>query len=99
MESRAQELTLALRALERAIVPPRAGDSLGNWRWSVRQRLGQLRDVLAASDLGLAPRERSALVGRLATLSADVLERADVDAVRAELRRLLADVSRQTAAV
>lgn len=99
VDARSEQITIALRALERAIVPPRPGDSLGTWRWSVRQRLGHLREALAAVDLGLAPRERSALMGRFATLAADVLERADVDAVRAELRRLLADVSHTTAAV
>lgn len=90
---------MALRALERAIAPPRTCDSLGNWRWSVRQRLGALRTALGAPDVPLSTRERSALIGRLTTLAADVLERTDVDAVRAELRRLLADVSRQTAGV
>ena len=29
----------ALRGLEQAIVPPRPGVPLGNWRWALRQRL------------------------------------------------------------
>jgi len=53
VDAHSEQITMALRALERAIVPPRPGDSLGTWRWSVRQRLGHLREALAAVDLFL----------------------------------------------
>lgn len=82
----------ALRSLERSIVPPPPGVALGNWRWSVRQRLTALRDVLTETDLGLALREKSALMARVTTLASDVLERPDLEAVRGELRRLVVDV-------
>ena len=39
-------------------------------------------------------RERNGLVARLSTLAPEVLESPDVEAVRHELRRLLADVAR-----
>jgi len=82
----------ALRSLERTIAPPPPGTALGNWRWSVRQRLTALRDALAETDLGLALRERSALMARVRTLASDVLERPDLEDVRGELRRLVVDV-------
>lgn len=97
-------MTDALRALEQALVPPRPGTPLGNWRWSVRQRLASLRDALAAESAatdnawlaarhGATFRERGSLLARMATLGGDVLERPDLDAVRIEVRRLIVDVS------
>jgi hypothetical protein len=91
------EVGQALRGLEQAIVPPRPGASLGNWRFAVRQRLGVVRDALATADLPLDSRERSALIARVMGLSADVLDRPDVEAVRGELRRLVIDVGQQAA--
>lgn len=97
-------MTDALRGLEQALVPPRAGAPLGNWRWSVRQRLAGLREALAAESAvtdnawlaarhGATFRERGSLLARMATLGGDVLERPDLDAVRMDLRRLIVDVS------
>lgn len=86
-------MVLALRGLEQAIVPPRPGTPLGNWRWSVRQRLGAVRDALATADVDVDTRTRSDLMGRLMTLSGEVLERRDLEAVRMDLRRLVHDVN------
>lgn len=85
--------------------PRQHGTALGNWRWTVRQRLSSLRDQLAhehsrASDGWLAHREasvlreRNALMGRIAAFSPQVLSNPDVDELSQSLRRLLADVSR-----
>ena len=74
------------------------------WRWGVRQRMAAVRDALAAEsgtaregafaarELGLV-RERDALLARLSALGPRVLEDPDVDAVRAQLHRLLVDIS------
>lgn len=95
-------LTSALRALETAAAPPRPGSSLGTWRWSVRQRLGGIREAVVhgapsgISDTPLAHtalRERGALLTRASDLADGVLDRADIDDVRMDLRRLMADVS------
>jgi len=96
-------LTSALRALEAAIAPPRPGSSLGNWRWSVRQRLGGVREaVINGAPAGIsdtpsahtALRERGALLTRASDLADGVLDRADIEDVRLDLRRLMADASR-----
>jgi hypothetical protein len=95
----------ALHGLEQAIVPPRAGVPLGNWRWSVRQRLGGVRDALveentAANDGWLAARggqafrERSALIARLGLLADSALVAPDPEALRHDLRRLIGDIGR-----
>jgi len=89
------EVVAALRGLEQAIVPPRPGASIGNWRFAVRQRLATLREALAGPDLVLDPRTRGALITRVMALSTDVLGRPDVETVRGELRRLVADVGQQ----
>jgi hypothetical protein len=97
-------VTLALHALEQAVAPPRPGTPVGNWRWAVRQRLSGLRDALAADATvtdnawlaarhGAAFRERRSLLSRMTTLCADVLDRPDLDVLRSDLRRLVADVS------
>jgi len=85
--------------------PRQQGTALGNWRWTVRQRLSRLRDQLAhetshATDGWLAAREasvlreRNDLMGRIAAFSPQVLSNPDVDAMSQALRRLLLDVSR-----
>lgn len=90
--------------------PRREGPSLGSWRWTMRQRMTAVRDALleetggaSGDDLGdgwlaarggSAFRERNALLMRLGTLGTRVLEDADVAAVRAEVARLVADVTR-----
>jgi hypothetical protein len=77
--------------------------TVGRWRWSVRAQMAGVRDLLTQEaslpeDGALAPRhvatqrERGALLGRLAVLGPQVLEAADLDRVRVELLRLLADV-------
>lgn len=94
----------ALRALEQAIAPPRPGTPVGNWRWSVRQRLVGVREALVLEDAGAtntwlvarngnALRERHTLVSRVASLGSDVLDRPDMDRLRAELRRLVTDLN------
>lgn len=99
-------MTAALRGLEQAVEVPRgAGIALGNWRWTVRQRMAAVRDALIgevagaddgwlAARGGLAFRERNALLARLAALGPQVLESPDVERVRVELRRLLRDIAR-----
>jgi hypothetical protein len=101
----------ALRALEQAIeAPGRDGTatdsiSVGNWRWTVRQRMAGVRDALMgeggdpedgwlAARGGTAFRERNALLGRVSSLGPQVLENPDVERVRSELRRLVADIRR-----
>ena len=99
-------LPAALQALDSALdAPRRSGVHLGNWRWVVRQRMGGVRDALvgeaAGSDDGWlaarggsAFRERNALLTRLIALGPQVLETPDLDATRAELKRLLVDIQR-----
>lgn len=73
------------------------------WRWQVRRTLGEVRDLLALDpsasyDGWLAARgagvlrERDALLVRLADLGPRVIREPTVDAVRADVRRLLIDV-------
>lgn len=95
----------ALAALAQMLdAPDSTGPALGNWRWTVRQRLTAVRDGLAlesaqAADGWLIAREvsvlkeRSALMTRLSVLGPAVLETADVNQVRDELRRIVADIS------
>lgn len=99
-------MTTALRALEAALDAPRLdGVGLGNWRWVVRQRMASVRDALVglvsapddgwlAARRGIAFRERNALLGRLGDLGPAVLESGDVEPVRLELKRLVADIGR-----
>ncbi|WP_230486834.1 hypothetical protein [Nocardioides anomalus] len=99
-------LPAALQALDAALdAPRRPGVALGNWRWVVRQRMGAVRDALvgeaAGSDDGWlaarggsAFRERNALLARLGAFGPAILETSDVEATRAELKRLLLDIQR-----
>jgi hypothetical protein len=96
----------ALRALDHALDAPRgAGVPLGNWRWSVRQRLVDVRNTLVAETLGSADgrlverdrsayRERTELLARLAALVPSVLEGSDPETMRITLKRLAADIAR-----
>lgn len=98
--------SVAMSALHRALdTPPEAGIALGNWRWTVRQRMADVRDVLIREsehpdDAWLAARgtaalrERTALIARMGELGPQVLESSDVTAVRQALLRLLADIDR-----
>jgi len=98
-----------LTALREALAAPAtettttAGDPAGRWRWTVRQRLAALGDLLtapsgAAADDGLAARrtglmrQRTLLLQRLGALNPRVLEHPDVTIVRDEAQRLLVDV-------
>lgn len=101
----AAALSDALRDLEQAITPPRPGANVGNWRFAVRQRLSGLREALIVQETGTsdawltarngtALRERGTLLSRLASMGSEVLERPDLEELRGELRRLVADVRR-----
>jgi hypothetical protein len=99
-------LPAALMGLDQALDAPRKpGIPLGNWRWVVRQRMGEVRDALAgeaagsddgwlAARGGSAFRERNALLSRLAVLGPDILQTPDVEAGRIELKRLVMDINR-----
>lgn len=96
----------AMSALHRALdVPPEPGIALGNWRWTIRQRLADVREVLIREsehpdDAWLAARgtaalrERTALLARMGELGPQVLESPDVAGVRQALLRLLSDIDR-----
>jgi len=95
----------ALHGLEQAIVPPRPGVPLGNWRWAVRQRLAAVRDALVeenptasngwlAARGGQAFRERGTLIARLSALADSALTASDPEALRQDLRRLIGDIGR-----
>ena len=98
--------SVAMSALHRALdVPPEPGIALGNWRWTVRQRIADVRDVLIREsehpdDAWLAARgtaalrERTALIARMGELGPQVLESPDVTEVRQALLRLLGDIDR-----
>lgn len=95
----------ALVHLQQALdAPHQEGIPLGNWRWVVRQRMAHVRDSLVAegehwSDGWLAARsgailrERNTLLTRLAAMGPAVLESPEVDRIRADLKRLLVDIS------
>jgi hypothetical protein len=98
------ELQSALHGLAQAIDAPRLpGTPLGNWRWTVRQRMASVREGLAresteAPDGWLAAREstvlrdRNALITRMSELGQGVLESPEVEQVRTDLKRLLTDI-------
>ncbi len=98
-------LSSALRSLDAALEVPRSdGVALGNWRWVVRQRITLVRDALIGESTdpddgwlaargGTAFRERNQLLGRLGALGPSVLETADVERVRDDVKRLLVDIS------
>ncbi len=99
-------MTAALQGLEQSLdAPRRDGIALGNWRWTVRQRMAAVRDALfgevgdpddgwLAARGGTAFRERNVLLGRMIEIGPQVLESPDVEAIRLELKRLLADIGR-----
>ena len=96
-----RSLALALEAYHRPDV------SIGQWRWRVRQQMAAVRDALvaeagngadgwtAAREGGML-RERNALLARMGTVGARVLEHPDPDTVRLDVQRLLADVGRHS---
>ena len=95
----------ALRDLGALLAAPvRRGASLGHWRWSVRQHLAGVRDLLVnqstqhenawlAARGGTVLRERDNLLARLSAVGPRVLEAEDVTSVRIELTRLVGDVN------
>lgn len=95
-------LELAILGLEQALETPRRHRV---WRWLVRNRLAGVKDVLgsegsrggeawlAAREMSLA-RDRTALLGRIATLGRQVLDAPDIDVVRTDLHRLVHDLER-----
>lgn len=98
---------LALRAVQHlASGPPPSSATpavaVGNWRWVVRQRLGDLRQALLVvavdAEDGARNRSRSALVDRAARSANAVLGTPDLEGFREELRRLVADVATWLAA-
>ena len=98
------ELQMALNGLTQALDAPRLeGRALGNWRWTVRQRMASVRDGLAretteSSDSWLVAREssvlrdRNALMTRLSVLGQGVLDSPEVEQLRFELKRLVTDI-------
>ncbi len=99
-------MSTALHDLGQALDAPRQpAGALGSWRWTVRQRMAAVRDVLIAEadtpgDGSLAAREgsmlreRTALLNRLSTLGPEVLESPQVERVRTDLHRLVVDIAR-----
>jgi hypothetical protein len=95
-------LERALVGLQQALDAPRRHHV---WRWLVRHRMSAVKDALtgegtrggdawlAARELSLH-RERTSLLGRLAVLGPRVLESPDVETVRVDLLRLVADIER-----
>jgi hypothetical protein len=95
-------LESAIQGLKQALDTPRRHHM---WRWLVRHRMSAVKDALSpegarGGDAWLAGREaslhreRTALLQRLADLGPAVLESSDVEAVRAELARLVAALER-----
>ncbi len=95
-------LERAILGLQQALDSPRRHHM---WRWLVRHRMAAVKDALAkertnSADAWLAAREmtlereRGTLVRRLSELGPRVLEAMDVEQVRAELKRLAADIDR-----
>jgi hypothetical protein len=90
----------AILGLRQALDSPRRHHS---WRWLVRHRMAVVKEALAGEasrdgDAWLAAREvalvrdRHALQRRLSLLGPEVLESPDVEAVRTQLTRLVADL-------
>jgi hypothetical protein len=92
----------AITALQHAVGgPPRQH----TWRWLVRHRLAGVKDALVTEGSGEADawlaareqtlhRERDALLLRITAIGPQVLESPDLDAVCAELHRLVGSLQR-----
>jgi hypothetical protein len=94
----------ALLGLDQALDSPHMHGAQTLWRRAVRQRMAHLheclgRETASASEGWLAPRsgamvrERDALLCRMSDLTPKFQKAGEVDALRAELKRLLTDVS------
>ena len=92
-----------LLELREVLRRPPAETELGRWRWTVRQRMSGVRDLLLHEAVtpesgwlqprhGVALRERRTLLRRLSALGPRVLEASDVEAVRRDALRLVDDV-------
>ena len=92
----------AIIGLQQALDTPRRHHM---WRWLVRHRMSGVKEALARErsrngDAWLAARqimltrERDSLMRKLAGLGPQVLDAADVEPVRRELLRLVADLER-----
>lgn len=95
-------LDYAILGLEQALDRPRRHPV---WHWLVRHRLTKVSDLLSEEPLQgaeawLAPREetllreRDCLVDRMTALSACIAEGADIELLRLDLKRLIADIAR-----
>jgi hypothetical protein len=95
-------LERAILGLRQALDSPRRHHM---WRWLVRHRMAAVKESLATErtadpDAWLAAREltlereRVGLVARLTQLGPQVLDAPDVEPVRGELMRLVADLDR-----
>ena len=95
-------LERAILGLEQALDSPRRHHL---WRWLVRHRMAAVKEAISsdlsgAPDAWLAPREatlereRRGLVDRLTLLGPQVLDAPDVEPVRQDLKRLVADLVR-----
>ena len=92
----------AIIGLEQALDRPRRHQM---WRWLVRHRISTVLDALAAestraADAWLASRqsiimrERDSLLLKLDRLAAQVLDAADVEPIRTELKRAVTELGR-----
>jgi hypothetical protein len=101
MQEKVQQCLAGLAQLVDTGLP--TGTALGNWRWTVRQRLTSLREGLAMETAtsrdgwlvareGSVLRERSALMTRLSALGPTVLEASDLDQLKMDLKRVISDV-------
>lgn len=92
----------AILGLDQALDRPRRHQM---WRWLVRHRISAVLDALSAEsthghDAWLASRqsglqrERDALLRKLDHLATQVLEAVDVEPVRSELKRAVAELGR-----
>jgi hypothetical protein len=92
----------AILGLRQALDAPRRHHV---WRWLVRHRMAGVRDALsgeqlregdawlAAREISLQ-RERSGLLRRIGELGPQVLDAPDVETIRGDLQRLVADLER-----
>jgi len=98
-------MTVTTGPLHDLLRPAHDHDNLDAWRWSVRRQLVPVRDGLVretprrheawlSARAARALRERDTLLARLNRLATQVLSAPDVEPVRSELRRLLADIDR-----
>ena len=96
--------TAALAQFQQAVEAPVRANT-GAWRWTVRQKMAGVRDLLgtesaAHDNAWLAARqssvlaERRALLIRLGEMGPRVLEDEALEDVRTELRRLVREVDR-----